>query len=249
MSSNPPTTRPALRSNLINTLFIAPRAQTNIFDLDYQLYLFELLHQSLLNRWFHYVGIVLSPLAYYSLGMQIGHLDIAFVALFAGMHLGMALRNRLVKLAPLVILLHALLWVIAYVFLRPVMTLSAPWYLHPAFHVVFWPVVQAFTHGLEAKIPPPWGGEKLWAVTRDYFAHASPKMLLAPVLLFPMYAFLELISTPRLFFVIILRVARLLSLTPDWLKRLDASIDAHVKAEHPALALEDFDAVFEARRE
>src|SRR6185295_16295844 len=65
---------PALRSNLINTLFIAPRAQTNIFDLDYQLYLFQLLHQANLNRWTHYFGIALSPLLYYSLGMQSGHL-------------------------------------------------------------------------------------------------------------------------------------------------------------------------------
>jgi len=248
MPTNHPTARPALRSNLINTLFIAPRAQTNIFDLDYQLYLFQLLHQRFVNRWAHYIGIVLSPLAYYSLGMQLGHLDLVFLALFAGMHLGMAVKNRLLKLVPLVIALHALLWLIAYVFLQPVMTLSAPWYLHPVFYIVFWPVVQGITHSLEAKIPPPWGGEKLWAVTREFFAHGSPKMILTAALLFPMYAFLELISTPRLFFVIILRMARLLNLTPDWLKQLDSRIDTHITENHPALALEDFDAVFGSGR-
>src|SRR4051794_1422996 len=101
MAAHPNSGRPALRSNLINTLFIAPRAQTNIFDLDYQLYLFELLHQVNINRWTHYIGIALSPILYYSLGMHVGHLDIVFLIVFVGMHLGMALKNRLGKLVPL----------------------------------------------------------------------------------------------------------------------------------------------------
>ena len=235
--------RPALRSNLINTLFIAPRAQTNIFDLDYQLYLFELLHQANLNRWTHYIGIALSPFLFYSLGMQVGHLDIVFLVLFAGMHLGMALRNRLGQLVPLILGIHALCWLVSVVFLKNVLTLSGPWYLNPIFYLILWPTLQGITHSLEEKIPPPWGGEKLWAATRDLFAKNPPHILLIAVALFPMYAFLEFISTPRLFFVIILRVAQWINLKPDWLKQLDGTIDAHIKEANPALALEDFDAV------
>ncbi len=55
VSNNGGSARPALGANLINTLFITPRAQTHIFDLDYQLYLFKLLHQVSLNGWVHYI--------------------------------------------------------------------------------------------------------------------------------------------------------------------------------------------------
>jgi hypothetical protein len=239
------TRRPALASNLVNTLFIAPRAQTDIFNLDYQLYLFELLHQALPNRLSHLIGITFSPLAYYALGMNLGRLDLLFLILFAGMHLGMLLRNRLARLVPVVLALHGLLWLIAYFVLRHVMTPSAPWYFNPIFHILFWPTVQTITHALEAKVPPPWGGEKLWAVTRDLF-RSSPRVWVVSALLFPMYVFLELISTPRLFFVIILRTGRALKLTPGWLGDLDARIDQHIQEAHPALALEDFNAVFKS---
>jgi hypothetical protein len=243
MANDYTTGRPALRANLINTLFIAPRAQTNIFDLDYQLYLFELLHQVRLNRWTHYIGIAAAPMLYYSLGIQVGRLDLVFLAVFVGMHLGMALKNQLGQLVPIILGLHALCWLVSLVFLKNVLSLDGPWYLNPVLHLLLWPTLQGITHALEAKIPPPWGGHKLWATTRELFTKNPPHVALLAVGLFPMYAFLELISTPRLFFVIILRVARLLKLTPDWLSQLDGTIDTHIKAAHPALALEDFDAL------
>ncbi len=243
MSENKFAGRPALRANLVNTLFIAPRAQTNIFDLDYQLYLFELLHQARVNRWAHYIGITLSPVFYYALGMQVGHLDLLLLPVFLGMHLGMAFKNRLGRLVPLILGLHALCWVVTFLFLRNVLTLTAPWYLNPIVHLIFWPTLQAATHALEAKIPPPWGGEKLWIATLDLI-HQPPQVILMAGLLFPMYAFLEFISTPRLYFVIILRVARTFNMTPGWLKQLDATIDTHIREENPALALEDFETVF-----
>jgi len=242
MTNNHNSGQPALRSNLINTLFIAPRAQTNIFDLDYQLYLFELLHQVPINRWTHYIGIAASPVLYYSLGMQWGRLDLVFLVLFAGMHLGMALKNRLGRLVPVILGLHGLCWVASALILKDIFTLNGPWYFNPIFHLILWPTLQAFTHSLEAKIPPPWGGEKLWAATRDLFTKNPPHVILIAVALFPMYAFLEFISTPRLFFVIILRVAQMFNLNPDWLSRLDTTIGTHIKATNPPLALEDFDA-------
>jgi hypothetical protein len=235
---------PDLSSNLINTLFIAPRAQTNIFDLDYQLYLFELLHQVFPNRWSHYIGITLSPLFYYSLGLQVSHLDILFLVLFAGMHLGMALKNHLTQLVPLILAIHGAFWLLAYTVGQHVFSLNGPWYLNPVFHILFWPTLQAASHALEARIPPPWGGTKLWAETRKFLTQSQPQYLAAAIILSPMYAFLELISTPRLFFMVILRIARITHLTPDWLKQLDANIEAHIKEAQPALALEDFDAIF-----
>ncbi len=172
--------------------------------------------------------------------MQFAHLDIVFLVLFVGMNAGLAAKNRLGRLVPLILGVHAVCWLVAYSVLRNVLTLGGPWYLNPVFHLVLWPTLQAVTHALEEKIPPPWGGEKLWAATRDLFTRNPPHVLLLAVLLFPMYAFLEFISTPRLFFVIILTIGRRLSLNPDWLKQLDLTIDTHIKEANPALALEDF---------
>ena len=243
MAITPTPGRPAWRSNWINTLFIAPRAQTNIFDLDYQLYLFKLLHQVNLNRWSHAIGIALCPLLWYTLGLQLWHLDVVFLILFVGMHLGMALKNRLGQLVPIILGLHAFSWLVAFVFLKNILTVTGPWYLNPVFYLILFPTLQAITHALEEKIPPPWGGEKLWAATRDLILKNPPHIVLLLALLFPMYAFLEFISSPRLFFVVILAVARRFNMIPDWLKQLDNTIETHIREANPALALEDFDAV------
>jgi hypothetical protein len=123
-----------------------------------------------------------------------------------------------------------------------VLTLHGAWWLNPILYLLLFPTLQAITHGMEAKIPPPWGGEHLWAATRDLLRNSPPRVLALAALLLPMYAFLELISTPRLYFVIILRAANALNLTPSWLRRLDGTIATALIADHPAITLADIDA-------
>jgi hypothetical protein len=169
--------------------------------------------------------------------MLLGHWDLVLLALFLGMHLGLALKNRLTRVVPLILGLHAVNWLIAFLWLQHVLTLHGAWWLNPILYLLLFPTLQAITHGMEARIPPPLGGEHLWTATRDLLSSSPPVLALA-ALLFPMYA----LSTPRLYFVIILRAANALHLAPSWLQRLDTTIAAAVIADHPAITLADIDA-------
>jgi hypothetical protein len=49
--------------------------------------------------------------------MLLGHWDLFSLALFLGMHLGLALKNRIALFVPLILGMHALNWLIAFLLL------------------------------------------------------------------------------------------------------------------------------------
>ncbi|HGG56503.1 MAG TPA: hypothetical protein ENK31_01770, partial [Nannocystis exedens] len=158
---------------LIHAWFIVPMSQVKIFDLPYQLYTFEIFHMFGPNRWSHFIGIPISLAATYILLSPLPYGPEIALFIVAGIQVIICLRARYFALIPIVLIVHALLWAVSMLWLRNYLVFDGAWWMHPAFHVVFWPTLQYITHALERRLPPPWSGGDDWMPIKAFLKTAS----------------------------------------------------------------------------
>jgi hypothetical protein len=198
---------PRERSDLarfLRTMFIVPMAQIRIFDLPYQVYVFEVFHASRANRWSHYIGIPVSLAALYILLSPLPLGPEIALAIVVAVQIGMCVGGGLRSLIPLVVLANSALWLLSLHVLDRVFVFGGSWWAHPAFHVLLWPALQYTTHLLERDLPPPWSGNDQWISTLAFVRGATPRLVVKAIAFAPLHVIVELVSMHRNSFVLLL---------------------------------------------
>jgi hypothetical protein len=221
-------------------MFILPMSQVKIFDLAYQLYAFEVFHMFGANRWSHFIGIPISLAATYILLSPIPHGPEVAFALIVGIQLILSVRARLYGLILPVLLAHSAIWLLAFHGLNRYLVFGGAWWTHPAFHVLFWPTLQYLTHATEPYLPPPWSGSSEWISLKQLLLTASPARILTVIAFGPLHSVVELISSHRNFYLMILLVAEKLGYRPSSLVELRGWIDQECAKRWPVIEYDDF---------
>jgi uncharacterized membrane protein YGL010W len=235
-----PTSARAAIDSILRAIFIVPESQVKVLDFAYQFYAFEVFHRCRLNRWSHSVGIPLSLAATYILLSPIPHVPELALAIIASLQIAICWRAGMRTLLPAVVAVHATLYWVALHVLGHVITFGAEWWRHPAVHVVGWPAIQYLTHTFEANVPPPMSWGDGWRPLTTVLRTASPKHFLTYVVMSPLHVGVELVSSHRNFFVLIVLVAERLGYRPEPLRRLRAWIDEECAKPQPVIAYGDF---------
>jgi uncharacterized membrane protein YGL010W len=220
--------------------FVVPWSQVHILDLGYQTYCFEVFHKSRLNRTVHAIGIPLSLMATYVLVSSLRWGSLLVPAFVVAVHLAIALRSRLYAAVPALLVAHAGLWLFASRVLAHVLLFEGPVWLHPAFHVVLWPALQYVTHIFEVDVPPPVSGIPRWRSRRELLSQASAGYLVFAFALAPLHILVELISSYRNLFVLLVLASWHLGYRPESLSRLMAWIREEAGKDQPLVELDAF---------
>jgi hypothetical protein len=233
----------------LQAVFVVPMAQVRILDFPYQLYAFEVFHMAAFNRWMHFVGIPTSLAATYVLLSPIRGASLLALVVVAGIQVGICLRARFHLLIPVVLLVHGALWLAALHWASHLFVFGKAWWRHPAFHVVLWPMLQYLTHLTEQSLPPPWSGTTLWIGRREYFSTTPPLRIMRAFAFGPLHAGVELVSSHRNFFLLLVLVAERLGYRPDHLVKLRAWITAECQRVTPVIDYDEFRQARSARGE
>ncbi len=213
-------------ATFLRAMFIVPMAQIRIFDLPYQLYVFEVFHASRLNRWSHFVGIPASLAALYLLLSPIPYASAVALAVVVGIQVGICLSTGLRALIPVVLSAHGAIWLIALHWLNRFVVFGGAWWAHPAFHVLAWPALQYATHIFERDLPPPWSGNDQWIPTLTFVRTATLRQVVKAVAYSPLHAVVEVISSHRNSFILLLLALERLGYRPAPVVTMRRWIDA-----------------------
>ncbi|MEZ5009756.1 MAG: hypothetical protein R2753_16530 [Chitinophagales bacterium] len=230
----------------IKAIFIIPRAQTNIFDLPYQMYSFDLFHKIGANRWSHFIGIPLNLIALYCIFIPINTwLAVAAIGVVFAHHLTMTIKYKLYVMIPILVLFHSIFAGLAFFVFEPYVFVDSIWYLNPIFHFVFWPFVQYVTHSLEPFIPRPWSIKGNWTAMMDFMKKAPLGKKILLVFMVPFHTFVELVSSWRNLYIELLVFTNKLGYEPPVLKETINWINETINEEDPVYDYSDFTIAFQ----
>lgn len=248
----PNTAKPAPKSLFdfiklfIRAIFVVPRTQTNIFDLPYQLYTFDLFHKIGANRWSHFIGIPLNLIALYCIFIPINTwLAVAALAVVFAHHLTMTLKYKLYVMIPILVLFHGLFFGLAMFVFEPYVFVDSVWYLNPVFHFFFWPFVQYATHGLEPFIPRPWSLKGNWTAMLEFMKKAPISKLIILIVMIPAHTMVELVSSWRNLYIELLVFTNKLGYEPIMLEETTNWINTTINEEDPVYDYDDFKVEFQ----
>lgn len=230
----------------IKAVFVVPRTQTNIFDLPYQLYTFDLFHKIGANRWSHFIGIPLNLIALYCIFIPINTwLAVAAIGVVFAHHLTMTIKYKLYVMIPILVLFHAIFAGLAFFVFEPYVFVDSIWYLNPIFHFVFWPFVQYVTHALEPFIPRPWSLKGNWTAMMEFMKNAPMGKRILLVFMVPFHTFVELVSSWRNLYIELLVFTNKLGYEPPVLKETMNWINAEKRKNDPVYDYPDFTIAFQ----
>jgi hypothetical protein len=166
-----PGGRPGPVARVLNHVAVTPLAHVTMFNVDYQLYLSQILHTSVVAWVGHMIFIPINvALLLYALAFHFGtSASLAIAGLFAGWYVGMAIKFRsglwaLVSIAALTSLV-----LLANIGAQLVGEHAiVPWYLRPLPLMVAGAAMQAHTHLFEAHVPPRANFQQHWLPLRDF---------------------------------------------------------------------------------
>jgi hypothetical protein len=166
---------------LLNHIVVVPLAHITLFNLEYQVYLNQILHTSA-GAWLgHAVLIPLNvSLLFYALAFHTGagvgfdplalNASMALLAVLAAWYLGMAIKLRSLPWAAITLPAVALLWMAGNGCAGLVCGLEdgAPWYLRPLPLIAAVSVLQAYSHLFEDHVPPRANFVERWLPVREF---------------------------------------------------------------------------------
>lgn len=213
-----------------------PDAQRRIFDVEYQLYVFELFHQRGINRWSHFVGIPLHMAALYCLLLRLSVLGPLLIATCVAVHLAIILRSTLrsAALVSWTLVAHAALVLLAGAWLGPHVLDGTTLLRSPLVHVLAWPAVQYITHAVEREIPRPWSLEGSWTPMTTFLLEAPWRRRVALLLAAPLHMGVELVSSWRNFLLLLIASAAQLRLCDDRVAQIQTRIHREMHRPDPA---------------
>lgn len=224
----------SLRS-FVRHMFIVPDAQRRIWDLEYQLYVFELFHQRPVNRWSHFVGIPMQLAALMVLALRIPVFGPALIVACIATHVLIARRSGFGEIVLPLLLAHAVMLTLCWAWLEPQVATGTTWLRSPLFHVFAWPVLQYFTHALEPLLPSPWSHEGKWTRLTRFFREAPWRRIACILAFAPLHAFVEVISSWRNFVIVVLCAVQAFHRGGDVLRQSRARIGSELASPDPAL--------------
>lgn len=221
----------------LDAALVVPDAQVRWLDADYQLYTYELFHKHPANRWVHALGIPLGAAA--TAAWLVGTPAALPVGLALGaLHLFLALRLRTPSLLAALAPLHAGIWLFGEHVIGPALAVVG---LHPLFVVLGAAFAQYVAHLFEVMVPPPVAGSAHWQERGRFFAGLTVPHAIRLVLLAPFHILVELVSSPRNLFLLVLGGARGMGLLSTG---VDGSFDRVRRAiakDAPVLAADRYD--------
>lgn len=182
-----PERQPSRLTRAINHVAVTPLAHVTFLNLEYQIYLNQVLHTAGPTWLGHLLCIPLNVgLLFYALAvlagpgawpgyLLLGLLGFWYAAMAARM------RARLWGLLSLAVL--ASLWALATHGAELALAASLPWYLHPLTLIVAVSLVQAHSHLFEQHVPPRANFTKHWLPTREFLWGDARRVPLARRLL------------------------------------------------------------------
>jgi hypothetical protein len=216
--------------------WVVPRAQWDVFDLDYQLYTFALFHRDLRTKLIHATTIptimLLSLLLLARWPLYPGapvwlNAALVYAAVVAIAHLPWCLMHRLLGLWLLTAATLGLLcW--AGGLLRET---SAAFALI-AIYVVG--LMETGSHGLEP-VPPYNNGQDRWMSPREFRAKGGVWVLLAALATPTIFTLASLLSNPRTFPMVLLQLMNLLDYRRDLKTRTDRWVEAEWRTGRPRM--------------
>jgi hypothetical protein len=170
-----PQGRPSLPARALGVVAVAPFAHITFFSLFYQAYLYDVFHQTRNARFWHQLCMpltnlmIMAALAPIPIAGSDGRT--AYAAIVLAWYLTQAVASRLwlwgLVMIPLVGALHA----VAGLYHRA--TGSSGVLASPLLWIALLPMVQAFSHLSEARLPPRVTASSRWKTVREFLAARS----------------------------------------------------------------------------
>ena len=163
-----PSSRPGPLVRLIEHVVVTPMAHVTLGNLDYQIYLNQVLHTSG-GAWLgHIVCIPLNvALLFYALAVWVSPLaSLALLALLGTWYLSMAIKLRSPAWA--LVSLATITGLCALALSASTSSLASAWYGNPLLLIVAVSSLQAYTHLFEANVPPRANFERHWLPLQEF---------------------------------------------------------------------------------
>jgi len=236
-NSTKTVTHRGLLRTIIMGVWVVPESQVYVLNLAYQEHVFRLFHERFPNRLSHYIGIPMATATMYAALPAPAALLLAIAA--NGLHLAVAARYRLWAVCGLTLGVQAALGAFAMRVLAPFYASHSGFWASPWLHVFGWSFLQYITHTIEPKFPEPWV-DKGMAPRGEWFRRSGPlNFLLAGLAVIP-HVFVEWSSGPRLFFLVMIRLARRFGYRSPCLEKMDADLHRIQTRSNPVLRYNDF---------
>ncbi|WP_181233573.1 hypothetical protein [Enhygromyxa salina] len=171
-----PGEQPAPLTRAINHIGVTPMAHVTFLNLDYQIYLNQVLHTAGGTWLTHLVCVPLNVgLLFYALAIHTGGPDSMFMnaglvllAVLAAWYTAMAVKLRSGLWAGVVLAVLAGLWLVANVCAGLVAGGELAWFLRPITLVAAVSAVQAYSHLFEEHVPPRANFQQRWQPVREF---------------------------------------------------------------------------------
>ncbi|WP_437539117.1 hypothetical protein WME79_23275 [Sorangium sp. So ce726] len=224
---------------LVRAVFVVPDSQRAILDAPYQFYVFELFHRSWINKLSHFVGIPVAMMCAYSGLSLTGAAVLASVML--GMHIAIARASRLEGhiVVPLVVA-HGLLFSGGVFVVAPFNGAGAELYRNPWLQVLACSVLQYLTHMLEPCVPAPLSLDGRMQPMRLWVRSLTLRRAVGVLLLSVPHVMVELISSPRNLFLLIVYAWKRCGYSLMSLSRMWDFISSELSSVRPAFSLAEF---------
>lgn len=212
--------------SLSQHLLTIPQAQVKIFDIEWQSAFYEVFHQTKTSRLLH--TICMAPIVY-SLFVLASYIEFSNASILPSTPAYTAVNGAFVVmlvsaiwylLMDLTIGLISLPILVAFWFLANVFSFSfGTDGIYAALVMLFtFSFIQTVSHQPEP-VPPPHSGKKGFVAYKKWVKSATLAQKVKVILLFPVFTIVELISSPRLLPVQILRLMQKFGFRPE-LKKL-----------------------------
>lgn len=168
-----PRRRPSALTRAINHVGVTPLASVTFLNLDYQIYLNQLLHTTAAAWLAHVilipinVGLLFYGLAIVTEGLTIDG-GLVLLVVLAAWYLAMAVRMRAWLWGLLSLALLGGLWLLASSCAELAIAVGLPWHLRPLTLIVATSLLQASSHLFEPNVPPRANFTDRWIPVREF---------------------------------------------------------------------------------
>lgn len=154
---------------MINHVGVTPLAAITFLNLDYQIYLNQVLHTAAASWIGHLILIPINVgLLFYALVIHTSTAAPILLALLAVWYVAMAIRMQAKLWGLTTLALLAGLWAVANIGAASALAAGMPWYLEPLTLIVAVSLLQASSHLFETNVPPRANFRNRWIPAREF---------------------------------------------------------------------------------
>jgi hypothetical protein len=162
-------------TRVVNHVTVTPLAHITFLNLDYQIYLNQVLHTSAATWIGHLlfipinVGLCFYALAVYAAGpSMLVNGGLLLLVLLLSWYVAMAVRMRARLWGVLSVTVLVSLWMLANVGASRAIAAGLPWYLEPILLMIAGATLQAYSHLFEPNVPPRANFTRHWMPARQF---------------------------------------------------------------------------------